>query len=74
MTARTLVAAPCTIDGGPEPRTIHHRILNNVENPYHLLPLNSYLLFLISKFLIIKEILRAVVDMGHTVVELSELA
>ena len=67
MAARTLMTAPSTIDGGPETRTIHHRILYNIENPYHLLSLNSYLL-------IIKEILSSVVDMGHTVVEFGELA
>jgi hypothetical protein len=35
MTARALVSAPRTIDGGPESRTIHHRIFYHIENPNH---------------------------------------
>ena len=37
MATRTLMTAPRTIDGGPEPRTIHHRIFNNIENSNHSL-------------------------------------
>jgi len=36
MTACTLMPAACTIDGGPEARTIHHRILDNTQHTYHV--------------------------------------
>ena len=32
MAARTLVTAACTINGGPETRTVHHCIFYDIEN------------------------------------------
>ena len=32
MAARTLVTAACTINGGPETRTVHHSIFYDIEN------------------------------------------
>ena len=35
MAARTLMPTPSAIDGGPEPRTVHHRILYDVKYSNH---------------------------------------
>ena len=60
------MSAPRTINGGPEPRTIHHCIFKNIENSYHL-SLNS-------NILILKQVLCPVVYVSYTVVELGQLA
>ena len=35
MTAWALVVTTSAIDGGPESRTVHHRIFYDIKNPYH---------------------------------------
>ena len=45
MTAWALVVTTSAIDGGPESRTVHHRIFYDIKNPYH------YSLFTIHYYL-----------------------
>ena len=68
MTAWALVVTTSAIDGGPESRTVHHRIFYDIKNPYH------FSLFTFHYSLFPKHILCTVVDMGHAVVELGQLA
>ena len=69
MTPLTRMSAPRTIDGCPETRPIHHRVFYDIQHSDHHLVLLVVLVILVFS----KEVLRSVVDMGHAVVQLSQL-
>ena len=68
MTAWALMTAASAVDGGPEARTVHHRILYNIQYSNH------YSLFTFHFSLLTKKVLCAVVDVCHAIVEFRQLA
>ena len=71
MAALTLMAATSTIDGGPEARTIHHRIFYNVQNTNHLL---LVVLVTLVHLVFLEQLLISIIDMGNAVIQLRQFA
>lgn len=80
VTTRTFVITTCTIDRGPETRTIYHCVFYDIKYLYHGVidclfrrnQSNNYVadgLFLVEKILLLRTF-----NMGHTIVQLAKFA